>query len=255
MANKSAVLYFHQGFTDIINSLPLIDYYTKKNIYDIIYIVIRDDALNILNPYLHNKDISSIKIISLPHHILNNIDIVKYMEGFLGIQATIEIDYLIHGIHDVLRNDKYRYTFNMKLSNDFFVKAFYSAYDIDYMTRINDFNINRFIEYENQIYEDFIKENGPDYILTHEIDIKHPTLKVINLNRKSETFFEYIKVIQNAKEIHLLDSVWAAIIYLLDAKYRLFADKTINVYCNRGYIQMFNEPVVLPNWILAIPQK
>ena len=47
MANKSGLLYFHQGFTDIINSLPLIDYYMNKHLYEHIYIVIREDAFNI----------------------------------------------------------------------------------------------------------------------------------------------------------------------------------------------------------------
>ncbi len=247
----NALLYFHQGFTDIINCLPLIDHYLDKKIYEIIYIVLREDAESILKSYLFSKDISMIKLVLLPKVILDQIDIVKYMEGFLGSKAVNSMDLLIHGIYDFLRNDKYKFLFQHTTQTDFFVKAFYTAYDIDYLTRINKFTINRFIEYENQVYNDFIKENGPDYILTHEIDIKHPSLKVVNLNQKSNTFFEYIKVIQNAKEIHLLDSIWAAVIYLLDAKYNLFRDKKINVHCKRGYTQMFTEPVTLPNWIVS----
>ena len=34
--------------------------------------------------------------------------------------------------------------------------------------------------------------------------------------------FDYIKIIENAQEIHLLDSVWGTLIYQLDAKYNLF---------------------------------
>ncbi len=244
----SATIYFHQGFTDIINCLPLIDYYVDTKKYDNIYIVLREDAESILQSYFFNKDISMIKLVLLPKVILDQIDIVKYMEGFLGTNLVHNMDFLIHGNFDILRHDKYKFAFHKKMQTDFFVKALYSAYDIDYSTRINKFSINRFCEYEDQVYNDFIKEHGSNYILTHEIDIKHPSLKVVNLNQKSETFFEYIKVIQNAKEIHLLDSVWAAIIYLLDAKYHLFADKNINVYCNRGYIKMFTEPIKLQNW-------
>jgi hypothetical protein len=100
--------------------------------------------------------------------------------------------------------------------------------------------------------KDFIQEYGTNYILTHEIDIdqEDANIKIVNLNKKSETFFEYIKVIQYAKEIHLLDSVWAAVIYLLDTKYGLFADKQINVYCNRGYNKMFEEPIRPRNWCI-----
>jgi hypothetical protein len=59
-----------------------------------------------------------------------------------------------------------------------------------------------------------------------------------------------IKVLVNAIEIHLLDSSWGAICYLLDAKYKLFQNKKIYLYANRGYSKMFIEPIKLDNWIL-----
>ena len=64
----------------------------------------------------------------------------------------------------------------------------------------------------------------------------------------SDVFFDYIKVLENAKSIHLIDSVWAAICYLLDAKYTLLKNIDVNVHCLRGYEEMFIEPKKLPNW-------
>jgi hypothetical protein len=63
-------------------------------------------------------------------------------------------------------------------------------------------------------------------------------------------FFDYIKVLENAIEIYLLDSIWGAFIYQLDAKYKLFQNKKIFLYAKRGYRKMFEEPVRLENWTI-----
>ena len=55
---KEGILYFHQGWTDIINCLALINYYC--NIYDKIYLIIRNDSDQLINFY--TKDITNIQI-------------------------------------------------------------------------------------------------------------------------------------------------------------------------------------------------
>ena len=59
-----------------------------------------------------------------------------------------------------------------------------------------------------------------------------------------------IKVLENALEIHLLDSIWGAFIYQLDANYKLFQNKKIFLYAKRGYNIMFEQPIKLNNWII-----
>ena len=51
---------------------------------------------------------------------------------------------------------------------------------------------------------------------------KHPTSKLVDLNKSTNIFFDYIKILQNAKDIHVLDSVWGAFLYQADSKYELF---------------------------------
>ena len=51
-------------------------------------------------------------------------------------------------------------------------------------------------------------------------------------------------------EIHLLDSIWGAFIYQLDARYKLFQNKKIILYAKRNYQQMFDQPIKLNNWII-----
>lgn len=71
---------------------------------------------------------------------------------------------------------------------------------------------------------------------------------IINLNGISNIFFDYIKVIENAIEIYILDLVWRAFIYQLDAKYKLFHHKKIVLYAQHGYRKMFEEPIKLDHW-------
>ena len=105
-----------------------------------------------------------------------------------------------------------------------------------YITRINDFIFQRDHELESRIYNDFIKEHGTNYILYHEvIENYDKNIKAINLKSISNLFFDMIMVLEKAIEIHLLDSVWGAFVYQLDAKYRLFKDKKIVLYAKRGY--------------------
>ena len=71
---------------------------------------------------------------------------------------------------------------------------------------------------------------------------------LMSLVSSSNRFFDFIKVIQNAREVHLIDSIWGALYYQIDSKYGLFSDKEINLHAMRGYKQMFENPVKLKNW-------
>ena len=59
-----------------------------------------------------------------------------------------------------------------------------------------------------------------------------------------------IKILENAIEIHLIDSIWGAFIYLLDTRYKLFRDKKIYLYPKRRWGKMFQEPLKLDNWVI-----
>jgi hypothetical protein len=238
MVSKIGLLYFHQGWTDIVNCLALIDYY---NNYDILYLLIRDDSYKLINYYIKNK--SNVIPVFVQKNILDNTNPIQYFNNTRKIE---NYDILFHGMHDAYRIDNYKYVFSL---NNFFVNSFYSAYDIDYINRVQSFNLERDYNIEDNIYEKFINKYGKKYILNHEIENIISEYPNINLNNYSDTFFDCIKILQNAKEIHLLDSIWGSIIYCLDAKYKLFKDIKIYIYCKRGYTKMFSEPVLLENWI------
>lgn len=244
------ILYFHQGWTDIINCLSLINYYCKN--YKNLYLIVRKDSSKIINFY--TKKIDNLEIIYIDKDILDNINIIEYITN----NNLSNCDYLFHGFHDINRKNLYVNNFSAKIDiyNICFVKAFYEFYDIPYINRVNFFDFERNYELENKVYQDFVIKYGSEYILHHEIEERScnfntENIPYINLNEISEIFFDYIKVLENATEIHLLDSIWGAFIYLLDCKYKLFQNKKIYLYAKRGYTSMFIEPIKLNNWILV----
>lgn len=238
--NKNGYLHFHQGWADIINQLALIDYYLEK--YDKITLLIREDSQPLIDFYLKNKTniipLYIKKDSNIPEHVLNDMD----------------SDLLFHGIHD-----SYRRNFKKTCQNpnpEHFWKNFYICYGIAYETRVTHFNIKRNYELEQIRYDEFVKQYGTDYSLYHE-DVLSPIvrdLKIkkednsISLTNKTNIFFDYIKILENAKEIKMVDSVWATILYHLDAKYRLFKKIPITINCLRNHNYMFLEPITLENW-------
>lgn len=239
--NTNGLLYFHQGWTDIINSLGLINYYCE--IYKNIYLLIRKDSSKIIDFYASN--IKNLNILYENKSDLDNNNINNFIKKY----KLKNIDLLLIGVHDKNRNDNYKNKFR---GNKFFVNAFYECYDVDYMNRIIKFDFIRNYELENKTYEKFIKKHGNKYILYHEIIENYDkTIPIINLNKISEVFFDMIKILENAIELHLLDSVWGAFIYQLDCKYKLFQNKKIYIYCKRGYVPIFTEPIKLDNWIIS----
>jgi hypothetical protein len=244
---KEGILYFHQGWTDIINCLALINYYGK--LYDNIYLIMREDAKPMLDFY--TKDIKNLQIFYENKLTIDSTNGFEHVINKYSRLQLQEAELLGIGCHDMHRKDDFKRAF-FRTSN-FFINRFYESYNISFNTRITDFNFTRNKELENSTYEQFINRHGNEYILYHEIIENYDrSKKIVNLNGISDIFFDTIKVLENALEIHLLDSVWAAFIYQLDAKYNLFQNKKIVLYAKRGYRKMFEEPIKLTNWIMAI---
>jgi hypothetical protein len=90
----------------------------------------------------------------------------------------------------------------------------------------------------------------------NNINDEYKNKTIVNLNRRTNIFFDYIKILENALEVHLRVFSWGGICYHLDCKYKLFQNKKIYVYCHRSYkigmITMFTEPIKLDNWIICV---
>jgi len=270
--NTKACVYFHQGWTDIIMCLGLINYY--KSIYQEIFVIIRSDAKILVDFYV--RDLSGVHIIYIDTDngryygfIDTNSDGESVEYDGTNIKVPNNFEIMFHAEHDRYRKDQYRGYWYQPESNKkptrHFSEMFYVFYDIDFSNRIDMFTINRDLKLEEDKYLDFIKINGSDYVIYHDDETNHThgehhvSTKIdfgnkldgcsyVNINKASSMFFDYIKILQNAKEIHLVDSIWACLFYQLDAKYGILKDKTVNLYCKRGHENLFTNPVRLENW-------
>lgn len=263
MNTENALLYFHQGWTDIVNCLPMINICSAK--YRRVYLLVRKDAWmliqfyirglpNVIPVYAPHADLnrSGIKLVDVAHHNITKFELM--------------------GHHDASRppSDPYRGGFrryeDQYLTRDEtgrvshpFERIFYEAYGIPYADRVDKFTLYRDPILEETVYNRVVKQKP--YICVHSnvslnLVIRPKTNHaVVELDRASDIFFDYIRVLQHAEEIHLIDSSWAAICYLLDAKYGCFHQKPVFVYCYRGFDRMFTEPVRLPNWNIIMADE
>ncbi len=254
---KKGCLYFHQGWTDIINCLSLINYYVKS--YNELVVIIREDSKPILDYYING--LKNVIMYYVPKHVLDT-SMLQLPPGY---------DILFHGYHDRFRNDKYRDIF--RHGNLYYVEGFYEYYNISFMEKINCFELKRDLELEDSKYQEFISKYGDDYILFHDDqntpggitginlnDVLKDVPNKVNLNGITKNVFDYVKILENAKELHLGDSVWAITCYLLDTKYSLFKNqnKIVNIYAfngrGGGLLEKYEDKEIKPyhpeNWII-----
>lgn len=275
---SEATILFHQGFTDILNHLPILSYYQK--LFSKIFVIIRKDAIPIVEGYLLGSSISTthtsthtsnIELIGLEKSGLDSLfGTPETAKLFLEIHNLEKTYLLFFGFFDRFRNDSYVHSFGRSMHKGiFFVESFYTAYDLPYSLRIESFEYDRSSRQIQTIEKDrfqkfclkhSIDQSKPyDYVLYHEdIDNKvHLTFandsnksSSFDLNKISDSFFDCLKILENAKELHLMDSSWACLLYLFDAKYNLMNNKKVYLYAKRKYVEMFRSPKLLSNWIL-----
>jgi hypothetical protein len=240
----SALLFFHQGWTDIINCLPLINWYAKE--YPHVFVVIREDAWRLGSFYV--RGLSNVTPLFIPKQKLDDNWIAP-----VDIPTRKINRYLLMGHFDVLRpeNDPHKGAYHrLNVRTDYpFEKLFYEAYDIPYIERVNSFALYRDPECEELYYQKMVKREP--YICVHSVSTpveKPDECDTIELGESSTMFFDAIRVLQRAKSIHLHDSVWAAVCYMIDGKYGLLQGIPVYVYCSRDFYRMFTQPVDLPNW-------
>lgn len=261
-------IYTHQGWADIVVCLSLINHYHE--LFDELAVLVRSDAALMTDFYIRTlPNVYTVPIETDNGRFYGRIDTESSRERVVG-GAFVEIpsDYsiLFHDAHDGHRRDRYK-SFSQKFGHSFksnhFAKNFYEYYDIPYSYRTTKFSVKRDRSEEEQIYIKFVEQYGEKYIVYHDDESNHlhgshhisTKLKInsdlpkINLNKITYKFFDYLSVIERAQEIHLIDSVWACLIYQFDARYNLLGGKSVHLYALRGHTYLF-EPK-LENWIIC----
>lgn len=245
---KRGLLVFHQGWTDYINCLALISFYSKQ--FDILYFFCRVEMRDLASFYC--KHITNIHFIWVTLE-----DVNKYLEDNIKKLYLTEsllpsdIDILIHGQFDCFRTDEFKGSYFKNLKRLRFYTAFYQCYNIPISYKISEFEFERDFEKEEFLYNQIVGTET-DYICIHCPSNMNLPLKsskrIINLDQKTNVFFDFIKILCYSKELHLIDSSWAALVYMIQGKYDLCSDIPVFLYNKRNYSGMFKEPYIFKNW-------
>ncbi len=126
---ETGTMLFHQGFTDIVNCLPLINIFSKK--FKKINLIMRDDFKEIVDFYLNqfsNVEACYHEKFKIDNHLSQVISL--YSEN-----STM----LIFGMYDGYRTHEYINAYGGAPANMFFVESFYTPYDVDYSNRVSMF--------------------------------------------------------------------------------------------------------------------
>lgn len=239
----------HQGYADLFNSIGLINYFSEK--YKNIFVFVQDiSRKNILDEIFYNKN--EVKIL-----IPNFVDFGKSNQPNTCLNCMVDGNYICprdtskkciyinfneyNG--DIIKIGSFN---NFSKWIDFlkqqksFAHAFYTYQGINEEIRLNKFLLYNDENKINDSYNKFIEKYGSDYVLIHEDNernfninrnkIINNNLPIINLNLITNIFVDYLLILKNSKEIHLIDSSWSVLIYLLSKDYL----KNIPIYLNES---------------------
>lgn len=233
--NKKAIYAPHWGWTDFVILNPLINYYNI--IFDeVILLIQQQNTENFVQMLYPNNLCLYVDVVSYnksaENFILEHIhDTVFLIDGHQGTQCLPmvmnKIDlptntYISRLNNELLKQSAENYinTNHIKYRDtheDFFDEriSFYLYSYLAENTIYDYFHISRNIHLENEKYNQL---QFTDYIAGHIIPEMKPiqtSLPIYNLSNCSNYILDTLKIIENAKEVHVFDSLYGTIIYLL----------------------------------------
>lgn len=115
-----------------------------------------------------------------------------------------------------------------------FLESMYAYYNLDFKELVLQYKMPIDIEKNSKFFSEFnIKE---EYIIVHDNKSTGFTIpistkyRIIEFNSISNTITNTILLLQNAKEIHCIDSVYLFLILVLSLQYNYFQEKPISLY-------------------------
>jgi hypothetical protein len=235
MKKNKAVIVHHQGFGDLFTNNSLCHYYAEM--YDEIEILTYTESRLKVLEYMY-KDYKKIKCSIAPLHSVYDgknscINCMTYGSSRScprgDIPKCLYIDFSKFKDYDHIKSGCFNnfsqwinFYKNEKLNQSSFSHAFYKFNNLSEKTRIEKFSVSRNLEEEDEKYQNFLQSIGSQkYIVVHEDNNRglgiglQSSMPVYNLDKKSSVFLDQIKIIENAEEIHFIDSSYSVLIYFL----------------------------------------
>lgn len=232
MPKKNNYIYHHLGLGDHIICNGLVREICQKD--ENFYLFVKSQ--NIENIKFMFRDITNLKMIE----VTNDVEVLNYIQKYP--KPLIKIG------HEKLEFIKNFYSCKWD-------EAFYKQIDVDFEKRWSSFYFERDNQMEDELYT-LLNPNNEEYCLIHNKDSQgvdrinyekiRENLKLIFLDKiPNYLLFHYVKLIENAKEIHCIDSSFKHLVDSVETESELFYHK--------NYIQRYseaNEHTHKKNWII-----
>lgn len=240
---NNTILLHHLGYADLFSCNGLVNYYseTRENIKILVDTHDKKEILDYM--YFHLPQVScelaeisiekNLDETCLKCHTSNQMG--KCPRGYEYCSYVNWSKYQHDEIIKVGAFHEYKSWENFRKNeeNISFSHSFYTYNKIDIENRINKFAINRNKLREEQIFQNYTELNGSEYSVIHEDHKRHiiidriyiKTENIYNLDSKSKIFLDQIGIIENASELHFIDSSYSVLIYFLS----FYSEKIKNI--------------------------
>jgi len=226
-------IYHHLGLGDHFICNGLVREIIKKNEFDTYILFVKNrNYVTIKNMYLDIKNLDfyivddnngDVEIRNMLEHNKNNI-VVGYFANFWGSNFSKTMD-----------------------------ENFYKQANVSHDCRWTSFKINRNLDNEQKLYDKY--NITSEYIFIHDDDDRkiktfRKDLQIIKpINNITDNVLDYMKIIENATEIHCIDSSFKSLIESIDVNGKLF----FHQYASQVYKLYKGEwglPLIKKNWII-----
>jgi hypothetical protein len=255
---KTLVFVVYDAFGDWISCNGMIRYLSKE--YDEVLLVLdTEGCLSFVNDLF--KDNQKIKAITQSRYF--NMCLSEF--PFDILDARVNEIYPYPGNNGKYFNLNYKYNNNTSESSTDNASNFYVKLGIPKEIRLKEFNYERNFDNENKLFDSLDLSNNYAVICEMEenmIDRQYVSEKnIVNLHRLSDPFTSILKVVENAKEIHLIENSISLFIYHMQIIKKM-KDVDINLHsysrkephrkcdspnCDNKFLNMLKYPK-LHNW-------
>lgn len=235
---NNAILLHHLGYADLFSCNGLVNYYseTRENLKILVDTHDKKEILDYMYSHLSQvscelAEISTEKNFDETCLICHTTN--KIMTCPRGYRHCNYVDWSKYSPDEIIKIGAFnRYSlwenFLNSEQNISFSHSFYRYNNINIEYRINKFSINRDITKEEEIFKNYTSIITDEYTVIHDDSRRNirinpsyiKTKNIYNLDGKSKTFLDQIKIIENAKEIHFIDSSYSVLIYFLSFHYQ-----------------------------------
>jgi len=204
---SSIYIYHHLGLGDHIIANGMVRTIAKK--YDKVYLFCK--AHNFLNVSFMYRDLP-LKLI-----LIEDPKSINYFRNF-----NPQNNYIIAG------GEPFWEIFNKKDNKFYIDEIFYQLAGVPIENKWKEFHIERDLEREKHIYYNILGlKDGEEYAFIHDtlerkITKQKPLIKIIKPDNKDIKIFDFLYTIENAKEIHCINSSFSCLIECMKMDNPLF---------------------------------